>query len=150
MLRKIYSLLKNSQIDWALTGSLGFVLHGIEVDVHDIDIQTDERGAYGIGRILARYELESVHFVCSERIRSHFGVFEMDGIRVEIMGALQKLGNAQTWEAPVDVNAHKCFIDVEGMQVPVLSIEYEYQAYLNMGRVEKAEILLKWLEGGRK
>jgi hypothetical protein len=46
----------------------------------------------------------------------------------------------------VDVNAHKCYIDVEGMHLPVLSVEYEYQAYLKMGRMEKAEILRKWLE----
>jgi len=27
------------------------------------------------------------------------------------------------------------------MQIPVLSLEYEYQAYLRLGRVKKAEIL---------
>jgi hypothetical protein len=148
--RKIYSRLKDSQIDWALTGSLGFALHGIDVEVHDIDIQTDERGAYAIGQILAEYERVNVRLVCSERVRSHLGVFEIDGIKVEIMGALQKMGDDQAWEAPVDVNAHKCFIEVEEMHVPVLSVEYEYQAYLKMGRIEKAEILRKWLEDGRK
>lgn len=33
------------------------------------------------------------------------------------------------------------------MQVPVLSLEYEYQAYLKLGRIDKAEILRKWLQG---
>jgi len=33
------------------------------------------------------------------------------------------------------------------MQVPVLSLEYEYQAYLKLGRIDKAEMLRKWLQG---
>lgn len=35
---------------------------------------------------------------------------------------------------------------IDGMQIPVLSLEYEYQAYLKFGRVERAEILRKWLQ----
>lgn len=31
------------------------------------------------------------------------------------------------------------------MQIPVLSLEYEYQAYLKLGRVNKAKMLWKWL-----
>jgi hypothetical protein len=37
---------------------------------------------------------------------------------------------------------------IEGIQIPVLSLEYEYQAYLKLGRIEKAERLKKWLQGG--
>jgi hypothetical protein len=33
------------------------------------------------------------------------------------------------------------------MQVPVLFLEYEYQAYLKLGRIDKAEMLRKWLQG---
>jgi hypothetical protein len=37
-------------------------------------------------------------------------------------------------------------VEREGMSLPVLSLEYEYGAYLQMGRVEKARLLQKWLE----
>ena len=40
---------------------------------------------------------------------------------------------------------HKRFIEVEGMHIPVLSLEYEYQAYLKLSRIDKAEMLEKWL-----
>jgi hypothetical protein len=33
------------------------------------------------------------------------------------------------------------------MRVPVLSLEYERDAYSKMGRVEQAEMLSKWLVG---
>jgi hypothetical protein len=47
----------------------------------------------------------------------------------------------------VNLECHKRVIEVEGMQVPVLSLEYEYQAYLKLARIEKAEMLRKWLHG---
>jgi len=33
------------------------------------------------------------------------------------------------------------------MRIPVLSLEYEYRAYLRLGRREKAEKIRRWLEG---
>jgi hypothetical protein len=71
----------------------------------------------------------------------------IDGIKVEIMGDIQKRLEDGNWESPVDLEHHKRIIEVEGMQVGVLSLEYEYQAYLKLGRIEKAEMLRKWLKG---
>jgi hypothetical protein len=120
-------------------------LQGIPVEVHDIDIQTDKDGAYEIENCFAEYVVQPVRYSESERIRSHLGVLEIDGIRVEIMGDIQKhLGN-QTWEEPVKVERYRHWVEVGGMLIPVLSLEYEYQAYLKLGRVEKAEMLRSWL-----
>lgn len=52
------------------------------------------------------------------------------------------------WEPPVDIRRYKRFVEIEGMKIPVLDLEYEYGAYLKLGRVEKAEMLRKFLEGG--
>ena len=41
---------------------------------------------------------------------------------------------------------HRKWVNIDGMQIPVLSLEYEYQAYLKLGRVERTEILSKWLQ----
>jgi hypothetical protein len=66
------------------------------------------------------------------------------------MGDLQKRLDDQSWEAPVKVEAYREWVDVGGMQVPVLSLAYEYQAYLKLGRREKAEMLREWLEKGKR
>jgi len=42
---KIYSRLHNSDINWVVTGSFAFAIQGIPLEVHDIDIQTNEKGA---------------------------------------------------------------------------------------------------------
>ena len=141
----IYEQLKNTDINWVITGSVGFVLQGVETAVHDIDLQTDRDGAYDIERIFANYILRPVQFSSTDSIRSHFGAFELNGIKVEIMGDIQKRLDDQSWEAPPDLNKLKCWIERDGMRLPVLSLAYEYQAYLKLGRVEKAALLKKHL-----
>ncbi len=146
VLEKIVNRLEDKPIVWVLTGSLGMALQGVPVQVHDIDIQTDKDGAYEIQRCFAEYVVEPVHYSESERIRSYFGVLEIDGIKVEIMGDLQKRLDDWSWEKPVKVERYRRWVEVGGMRVPVLSLEYEYQAYRILGRNEKAEILQRWLQ----
>jgi hypothetical protein len=85
-------------------------------------------------------------FSSAEKIRSHFGALEIDGIKVEIMGDIQKFVDGR-WEAPADLAMIKRTVEVEDMKIPVLSPEYEYQAYLKMGRLEKAKKIKEWLDG---
>ena len=149
VLRKLYAGLADSDVNWVVTGSLALALQGVPVQVHDIDIQTDADGAYEIERLFSEFISRKVSFSTAERIRSHYGALMMDGIEVEIMGDIQKRMPDGSWEEPVDIDRHKTFVEVDGMQVPVLTLEYEYQAYRHLGRADKVEILKRWLcKGG--
>jgi hypothetical protein len=141
VLRKIYTQLKDTNVNWVVTGSLSFALQGIPVTPHDIDIQTDEAGAFEIERCFSEYVVRNVVFSSTDKIRSHFGALLIDGIEVELMGDIQKRLEGGSWEEPVDLEHHKRIVEVEGMYIPVLSLEYEYQAYLKMGRLERAQML---------
>jgi len=145
VLRKLHERLKDSDVNWVVTGSLGFALQGVPVEPHDIDIQTDKEGAYEIERLFSEFTVKKVKFSSMEKIRSHFGALMIDGIKVEIMGDIQKKVNDE-WEPPVDINRYKRFVQIEGMRIPVLDLEYEYQAYLKLGRIEKAKMLKEFLE----
>lgn len=125
-------------------------LQGVPVEVHDIDIQTDKDGAYEIERCLAEFVVEPVCYRDSHRIRSHFGTLQIDDVKVEIMGAVQKRVDDQLWEKPVEVERHRRWVEIDDLRVPVLSLEYEYQAYLRLGRNDKVEILRAWLQSSRK
>jgi hypothetical protein len=128
-------------INWAITGSLGMVLHGMQMDIHDIDIQTDKEGAYEIERRLVKYLVKLVHFKASERIRSYFGGFEIDGIKIEVMGDMQHLQPDQTWDKPVEINACSDWVDYADLHIPVITLEHEVKACQKMGRTEKAEMI---------
>ncbi|MHC1605530.1 MAG: nucleotidyltransferase domain-containing protein [Candidatus Methanofastidiosia archaeon] len=145
VLRKIYMRLSSTDVKWAVTGSLNFALQGIDITPNDIDIQTDKEGAYKIERYFSNFVIKKIIFSSSERIRSHFGALMIDGIKVEIMGDVQKWLEDETWEVPVDLELHKRIVELEGMHVLVLSLEYEYQAYQKLGRIHRAMLLKQWL-----
>ena len=146
VLKKIAIRLKNNSFPWVVTGSFGMALQGISLEIHDIDIQTDKYGAYRFENCFDDFVVQPVRYLESERIRSFFGILEIDGIKVEIMGDIQKLLDRQIWEEPIEIEGHRRYIEADGMLFPVLSLEYEYQAYLKLGRVEKAEMLRNWLQ----
>ena len=130
-------------INWALTGSTSFIIQGMSFMPNDIDIQTDKIGAYEIEKFFKKYVKRKVECSSTEKIRSHFGQLEISGIRVEIMGDIQKCVNGQ-WEEPVDINKHKKILKYQGMEVPVMDLKYESKAYEKMGRIEKAKLLKEW------
>jgi hypothetical protein len=134
-----------NRVNWALTGSLSFALQGLPVEPHDIDLQTDRAGAYAVERCFAEAVIRPVAFSAAANIRSHFGALCIDGITVEIMGDIEKRLPDGSWEGPVDLARHRRFVDVEGLRVPVLSLAYERDAYLKLGRVERAALLAEWI-----
>jgi len=149
-LKRIYDSLKDTDIIWAVTGSLGFALQGMPVEIHDIDIQTGKSGAYEMERLFQEYVAKKVNLSTSKKIRSHFGELIIDGIKVEIMGDIQKRIEDNKWEEPVDLIKYRRIIEFEGMMVPVLDLEYEYKAYLKLGRTGKAQKIKEHLNNKPK
>ncbi|ELY49665.1 nucleotidyltransferase domain-containing protein [Natronorubrum bangense] len=131
---------------WALTGSTSFVLQGVPLTPNDIDVQTTEDGAYAIEKLFAEEIVEPISFSETETICSHFGAFELDDVRVEVMGAIQKRQSDGTWEPPVDISEHRRFVDLDDIRIPVLSLQYEAEAYEALGRSERANLLSEYIE----
>jgi hypothetical protein len=149
VLRQICVSLQDCHCHWAITGSLGMSLQGMAMEVNDIDIQTDRDGAFEIESRLSATVVEPVRYLASARIRSYLGRLEMDGIQVEIMGDIAKRLDDQTWEAPIQVAQYRRWLAIDGLQVPVLSLTYEYEAYLKLGRIEKADMIRQFLQQNR-
>ena len=149
VLHQLHKHLRIDEVNWAVTGSLGFALQGMDVDVHDIDIQTDKSGAYEIERRFSQYVVRNVEFSSNKRIRSHFGELSVNGIKVEIMGDIQKCLPDGTWEDPIDIRSKMCFVNYDELAIPVISLEYECEAYYKLGRIEKAEQVRRYLEQHR-
>ena len=137
--------LRDAELVWAITGSLGFALQGVPVSPHDIDLQTTAAGAYEIERRCAEYVTRPVSFATTERIQSHFGALSIAGLPVEIMGDIQKRLPDVSWAPPPDLPRHRHFVMFEGLCVPVLSLAYEAEAYRTLGRHETAGLLERWL-----
>jgi hypothetical protein len=149
-LQWLYEALSPTEIVWALTGSTSFALQGLAVTPHDIDIQTDAPGAYAIERHFSTYVTQPVAFSAAQNIRSHFGRFTINGLVVEVMGDIQKRQADGPWEPSVPLKRYINYIVYQEMRLPVLSLAYEHQAYLMLGRIERARMIEEYLQQHRK
>lgn len=150
VLRLIADRLKNLGITWAITGSVAFVLRGIPWPAPtDIDIQTDEAGAYEMEKKLIEYRKRPVRLSDTERMRSHFGQLQIGGITVEIMGDIQHRLADGRWSEVVNIVAQREWVEVDGLRLPVLSVAYEAEAYGRLDRKEAAWRLRAWMERRR-
>jgi hypothetical protein len=144
-----FDRLQAANIDWVLTGSMAFAIQGIPYEPNDIDIQTDECGAYRFGTVMAEFIVTPVHpRRDSTLVQSHFGRFVVNGVTIEVMGDMQKRAADGTWEPPPCLAALRRFVEFEGMRVPVLPLSFEAESYKKMQRFEKARVLAQWAASG--
>jgi hypothetical protein len=145
VLRAIALRLDQQTINWVVTGSCGLALQGLPVTIHDIDLQTDQQGAYLLEELFAEYVVRAVRFCGTDRVQSHFGSLEIDGVQVEIMGDMQYRRPDGTWDAPVDFQRHKQQVQLHDLVLPVLALSYECEAYARLGRPNKVALLQQWI-----
>ena len=150
VLEELTSRLSDEGVTWALTGSLAHRIQGVPVEVHDVDVQTDERGAYRIADVFRNEVVRKVRLRRSANVESHFGELVVHGISVEVMGALRKRLRDGSWEPPVDVAAHRVLVPCGSLEVPALSLRYEARAYEALGRAERAALLRRYCGDGQR
>lgn len=126
---------------WVITGSVGLALQGMPLEPNDLDIQTDTAGAYEIARRLGPYITRPVALTTKGRTRSHWGALVVDGVEVEIIGDIQHCPSADEWDPAPDLPTLARLVQIDDIQVRVLPLVYEADAYRRMGRVEKAALI---------
>lgn len=149
-LRVLHARLAEAPFPWAITGSVGMALQGMPLAPRDIDLQTDRAGAYAMQDLLAEFVVQPVAMKDSGHTRSLFGVLRVEGVTVEIMGDMVRRGPDGEWGTPPALAAITRRVMLAGMDLPVLDLAHEYQAYLAMGRTERAEEIRRWLERGEE
>ncbi len=145
VLHQIHAALRGQNALWVITGSTSFALRGLPFTPNDIDLQTDAPGAYAVEQALRPFVVQPVTFSGTPQIRSHFGQLKLAGIKVEIMGDMEKWVNGR-WEPPPDLTQHREFVTVDGLELPVLALAYEREAYEKMGRPATVAVLQQWLK----
>ena len=129
---------------WAVTAGMNLALQGVQVQVHDIDLQTDAAGAFEIERRFTQFVVRRVQFSVGDRIRSLFGVLRIDDIRVEIIGDTETLRDDGTWESSEGWAERRAFLELGSSLVPVLPLDLEHELYRRLGRADKMEVLDRW------
>ena len=144
-LQTLSSRLADSSTDWAIGASCSLALHGIDVDPHDIDLDSSATGAYRIEQQCRDLLARPVQFVASPQIRSHWGALAIDGIQVELIGDFQVLRGDGSWAPPPDVRQLREFVTLDDLRLPVMPLAYVRGAYCLLGKVRQAALIDRWL-----
>jgi ubiquinone/menaquinone biosynthesis C-methylase UbiE len=146
VLKRIATALDAAGIDYRVVGGTALALRGLPVPVNDVDIEMDVADAYRCQELFAAHADDPVAFRESERVRSHFGRFVFDGLRVEIMADLHWRKDNH-W-VPSFLSTHET-VDLDGAPVSVLELEEEALAYLRRGRLERLALCLPHCDSER-
>jgi hypothetical protein len=134
-----------NEFQWALTGSASLRLQGVDLAVHDIDIQTDGNSVYLIEQRLVEYMKTAVRAWDSPGMRSLDGKAEMDGIQIELLANVTHKMADGNWSSYTDFK-RLIWLDWHGRRVAVFPLEDEANAYEAMGRTEKAALIRETIE----
>lgn len=134
---------------WVLTGSLALRLRGVPLEVHDIDLQTTRAGAYCLQDAFANRVVRPVTFSSTERIRSFFGQLSIEGVRVEIMGDIEKKLPDGRWSQVLDLRREAIVFHWKGLSIPMLGLQHELEAYKLLGRDPTSASIARKLEQER-
>jgi DNA polymerase-1 len=148
---KIGKFLKGKK--YAIRGTASLVMQGIEMKVDDIDIVADKETALACNRIFKNFLVKKVSLSSSEKYKSYFGEFNIDGIKVEVMGEWQirkdqKTKNKeQEWGRKYNASENQVIqVKVGKRKVKLTTIEMELAMFAGMGRWNAYHKIKKQLE----
>jgi hypothetical protein len=151
ILQCIIPAMFRSQQPWALMGSLASVLQGMpDYTPPDIDLVATSQGAYEMEECLAGLgtTVRPVKLSSSRPYTSHFGIFDVDGVKVEVMGdliiqcddgSLHAEDHWSRWSQRVRV------LHFRDMHIPVVPLEWQIVANALLRRPERVEGCAKQL-----
>jgi aminoglycoside-2''-adenylyltransferase len=145
LLRIVASRLKGISEPWAITGSVGLLLQGIPGTPHDLDLQSSVAGIYEIERVLQLTTTLPVSLSETDPIKSHFGRGTLGGWQIELMGDVHKRSADGIWVSTPPLASVVTRVRYAGIDLPVLTLEYEAEAYEALGREDQSNRIRSFL-----
>ncbi len=140
-----------AQQPWAIMGSTASVLQGIpDYAPPDVDITTTMEGAYVMSGAISTLgaTVRPVKFSTAGPYTSYFGIFEVAGVKCEVMGDLVIHCEDGTialeehwarWSEKVRV------LHFEGLHVPVVPLEWQIVANALLRRPERVDSIARYM-----
>lgn len=145
-LRRLAERLNTAGVAYKIVGSTCLALHGVPLTPGDINVETDAASAYRIQTLWPDAVVAPVMLCTSATYRSHLGHLSIDGITVEIMGAMER-PDGNGWVSTAASTETR--VELDGVPVPVAWLEEEALAYVRHGRLERTALCLPYCDRDR-
>jgi S-adenosylmethionine-dependent methyltransferase len=146
VLRRVARRMEAAGLHYKIVGGASLALHGLPLPVGDIDVEMDVLGAYQFQELFPAEAVRPVALSEGEAYRSHLGHFIFGGVRIEVMGDLQRRAG-EGWVTTATVT--ETSVDLDGEPVRVSWLEEEALAYIRRGRLDRAAVCLPHCDHGR-
>jgi len=80
---KILELTQDRDYPIILSGSTSLNMQGVDIEVHDIDIVTDKKGAFTLANRLKEYQVKEMAFSKTDKYKSYFGKYRIDDVDID-------------------------------------------------------------------
>ena len=100
VLRRLAVEMDDLGLDYKVSGGASVALHGVWQAVKDLDIEMSAEQAYCFGEHFKEYTTQPVRLSESDQYRSHFGKFEIESVKIDVMGDLQRREGEQIGRRP--------------------------------------------------
>jgi SAM-dependent methyltransferase len=145
-LAQIVRRLEAEALDYKVAGGACLALHGLRLPVKDVDIEMGVDDVYRFQELFPAQVVVPVSLSETDIYRSHFGIFDFDGLKVEVMGDLHRR-EGDRW-LPTQTRTLE-LVDLAGLEVRVSWLEEETLAYIRRGRIRRAALCLPHCDRAR-
>jgi hypothetical protein len=131
---------------WCVGASGALALHGLPLTPRDVDLFTTPRGVDQIAQALDDCLVQPPHWWDSPLAQSRFAAFDVDGVRVEVIGDLRPRGLDGTLATePRSLEYGLMVLPGADVQVPVSPLPVLLQSYRLAQRPERVRQIEKFL-----
>jgi hypothetical protein len=148
---KLSELLKNCSAKWAISGDLGEILFGVNVQPDHMTVLTTAAGCEEISKKLVAFQVEPPRKVEKQikreaevdqkhlpvRITSHTSQFDIGGQRLDVHGDLRIQVGEWGWGDPLDFEPENVY--VVGVRTPVVPLELKQELYMGLGWMDRVK-----------
>jgi len=95
VLSYVSRVLSEINVRWVLVGSTASYLNGVKVEPEDIDIIVEDSKVYEVDKVFSSnfHVLRRVKYCSSKVYLSHYGIFKMLNVKIEVMANLKICGD---------------------------------------------------------
>lgn len=141
ILSQIAEKLNTQKITWAIGASLLLYLKGIVTEFHDIDIMVAEEDVEAAQRVLLSQGNQLPPNPKPQYKTKYFLEFHIAGVDVDMIAGFTIVHQGTDFYFPLKKEDIKDYAEINGVKIPLQSIE-EWRIYYElMGRTDKVEML---------
>lgn len=141
ILVKIAHEFNDSEITWALGGSMMLFFQGIVDHFNDIDIMVMEKDINGVIEILNTFGDIQTYQENGMFKTKHYYKYHVDGVDIDVMAGLVIINEGINYDCSLNIESMTSYVLINDDKVPLQSIETWRYYYELMGRIDRVKTI---------